>query len=143
MAKDAGCVTEISPGDAERVTTSRYAQLVTADAMRVVLGIINRDAAPPGDVRARKALNLAIDRDRLIGDGFKGHAYPTVGLTPPYSAGSCKDRRPYPHDPAQAKRLLEDAGYPFGRVLNLAALPGLEGVANLMATTSAPAWAFR
>jgi hypothetical protein len=54
VAKDAGCVTEISPGDAERVTTSRYAQLVTTDAMRVVLGIINRDAAPSGDVRARK-----------------------------------------------------------------------------------------
>jgi peptide/nickel transport system substrate-binding protein len=125
-------VTEVSPADAERIKTSQHARLVTTDAMRVVLGIINRDG-PFGDVRARKALNLAVDRDRLIRDGFKGYAYPTAGLTPPYSAGYCQDLRPYPHDPGAARKLLAEAGYPFGRVLQLAALPGLESVADLLA----------
>jgi peptide/nickel transport system substrate-binding protein len=125
-------VTEVSPADAERVKASQHARLVTTDAMRVVLGIINRHG-PFGDVRARKALNLAVDRDRLIRDGFKGYAYPTPGLTPPYSAGYSPDLRPYPHDPVQARNLLAEAGYPFGRVLQVATLPGLEGVAELLA----------
>jgi len=126
-------VTEVSPADAERVKTSQHARLVSTDAMRVVVGIINRDAVPFGDRRARQALNLAVDRDKLIREGFKGYAYPTVGLTPPYSAGYCKNRGPYPHDPGEARRLFEQVGYPSGRALKLAVLPGLEGVANLLA----------
>ena len=71
---DVDIVTEVSPADADRVKSSQYAHLVGTDAMRVLLGIINRDAAPFHDVRARKALNLAVDRHRLINDGLKGLA---------------------------------------------------------------------
>jgi peptide/nickel transport system substrate-binding protein len=126
-------VTEVSPADAERVTSSQYARLVSTDAMRVVVGIINRDARPFDDLRARQALNLAVDREKLIREGFKGFADPTVGLTPPYAAGCCKDRGPYRHDPGEAKRLLGEVDYPLGRVLKLAVVPGLEGVANVLA----------
>ena len=126
-------VTEVSPADAERVESSQYARLVTADAMRLLVGIINRDTVPFGDVRARRALNLAVDRERLIRDGLKGHAYRTAGLNPPYSAGYDPELEPYSRAPEEARRLLQDAGYAAGRPLVLAALPGLEGVANLIA----------
>ena len=125
-------VTEVSPADAGRVEASQYARLVTTDAMRVLVGIINRDSAPFGDVRARKALNLAVDRTRLIRDGLKGYAYPTAGLNPHYSAGYNPQLKPYPHAPAEARQLLRDAGYRDGRPLVVAALPGLEGLANLI-----------
>src|SRR5262249_15736938 len=59
-------VTEVSPLDAELVEKSQYARLVTTDSMRVLVGIINRDNAPLDDVRARRALNMAVDRKRLI-----------------------------------------------------------------------------
>jgi peptide/nickel transport system substrate-binding protein len=126
-------VTEVLPIEAERIEASEHARLVTTDALRVVVGIINRDAAPFGDVRARRALNLAVDRDRLIRETFRGYAHPTVALTPPDSAGGCKDRLPYSHDPGEARGLLYECGYPSGRVLRIAVLPGLEGVANLLA----------
>jgi peptide/nickel transport system substrate-binding protein len=127
-------VTEILPTEAERVEASEHARLVTTDALRVVVGIINRDAAPFGDVRARRALNLAIDRDRLIRETFGGYAHPTVALTPPHSAGGCKDRRPYSHNPEEARALLlYECSYPTERALRIAVLPGLEGVANLLA----------
>ena len=126
-------VTEVSPADAERVEASAYARLVATDAMRVLVGIINRDAVPFGDLRARKALNLAVDRQRLIRDGLKGYAYPAAGLSPHYSAGYNPELQPYPHASQQARQLLQDAGYPAGRPLILAALPGLEGLANLLA----------
>ena len=126
-------VTEVSPADADRVKNSEYARLVTTDAMRVLVGIINRDVAPFDDVRVRKALNMAVDRERLIRDGLKGYAYLTAGLTPHYSAGYDPDLRSYPHAPEQARRLLTEAGYPEARPLVLAALPGLGGLASLLA----------
>jgi peptide/nickel transport system substrate-binding protein len=126
-------VTEVSPAHAERVESSPYARLVTTDAMRVLVGIINRDTAPFGDVRARRSLNLAVNRERLIRDGLKGYAHPTAGLNPPYSAGYDPGLEPYPWAPEEARRLLQEAGYPAGRPLVLAALPGLGGLANLIA----------
>ena len=126
-------VTEVSPADAERVERSQYARLVTTDAMRVLVGIINRDAPPFDDVRARTALNLAVDRQRLIRDGLKGYAHPTAGLNPPHSAGHHPDLEPYSRAPEEARRLLQEAGYPPSRPLVVATLPGLGGLANLIA----------
>jgi peptide/nickel transport system substrate-binding protein len=126
-------VTEVSPADAEKVENSEYARLVTTDAMRMLAGVINRDSEPFGDARARKALNLSVDRDKLIQEGLKGYAYPLAGLIPHYAAGYSSDREPYPHDPNEAKKLLSEAGYPEGRALTLAAPADLEGIANLLA----------
>jgi peptide/nickel transport system substrate-binding protein len=126
-------VTEVSPADAEKVENSEHARLVTTDAMRMLAGVINRDSEPFGDARARKALNLAVDRDKLIQEGLKGYAYPLAGLIPHYAAGYSRDREPYPHDPDEAKKLLSEVGYPEGRALKLAAPADLEGIANLLA----------
>jgi peptide/nickel transport system substrate-binding protein len=63
-------VTEVAPADAEKVENSEHARLVTTDAMRILACVINRDSEPFGDTRARKALNLAVDRDKLIREGF-------------------------------------------------------------------------
>ena len=126
-------VTEIAPADAERVENSEHARLVTTDAMRILACVINRDAEPFEDTRARKALNLAVDRDKLIQEGFKGFAYPLAGLIPHYAAGYSEEKEPYSHDPDEAKKLLEEAGYPEDRALQLATPADLEGVAELLA----------
>jgi peptide/nickel transport system substrate-binding protein len=126
-------VTEVSPADADRVRRSPYARLVTTDAMRVLVGIVNRDRAPFGDVRARRALNLAVNRERLIRDGLGGFAQPTAALIPSYCAGCDPDLEPYPHEAREAKRLLDEAGYPADRPLVLASPPDLEGLAHLLA----------
>ncbi len=104
-------VTEVTPADARRVSDSEHAKLVRVDAMRVLVGVINRDAegAPLHDPRARRALNLAVDRDRLIQQAFAGCAYPLAGLTPHYAAGVPKGQQPYPHDADRARQLLAEA----------------------------------
>lgn len=129
-------VTEVSPSDAPRVLNSEHAQLATVDAMRVLAGIINwgADDVPLHDVRARRALNLAIDRTRLIDEVFAGYAYPLAGLTPPYAAGLPDGQEPYGHDPEQARHLWSQAGWPRGRPLRLAAPADLEAVARRLET---------
>jgi peptide/nickel transport system substrate-binding protein len=128
-------VTEVSPADAQRVVASEYAKLVGVDAMRVLAGIVNWDAegAPLHDVRARRALNLAVDRGRLIREVFAGYAAPLAGLTPHYAAGVPAGQQPYQHDPDQARDLLTTAGWPAGRELRLTAPADLEAVARRLA----------
>ena len=128
-------VSEVAPADAQRVIDSEHAKLVRVDAMRVLVGIVNREAegAPLGDVRARRALNLAVDRARLIRESFAGYAHSLAGLTPHYAVGVPPGQRPFPYDPDQARDLLAGAGWPRGRELRLAAPADLEGVARRLA----------
>src|SRR3989454_7675056 len=69
-------VTEVSPADAARVKASEHAKLVVCDANRVLVGVINRSPSdvPLHDTRVRKALNLAVDRQKVIALGLAGYA---------------------------------------------------------------------
>jgi peptide/nickel transport system substrate-binding protein len=126
-------VSEISPADAQKVEDSEHAHLVSIDALRVVSGLINRDADFMGDVNVRKALNLAADKAGLISDVFKGYARPVAGMAPPYSGGAPDGVEPYPHDPREAKRLLSEAGWPDNRALRLASTSDVTPIAEYLA----------
>ncbi|MCA1729988.1 MAG: ABC transporter substrate-binding protein, partial [Actinobacteria bacterium] len=126
-------VTEVSPGDAERVENSEHAHLVSIDAMRVVSGLINRNAEFLDDVRVRRALNLAVDRDRVIDEVFAGYAHQVAAMSPPYSWEVPDNLEPYPRDPGEARRLLSEAGWPQERPLKLAATTDVEAVARNLA----------
>ena len=126
-------VTEVSPADAEKVKNSDHAHLVPVDALRIVSGLINRDSELMGDVRVRRALNLAVDKERMISEVFAGYAHPVAAMAPPYSGGMPEDREPYAHDPDRAKQLLSEAGWPSSRTLQLAATTDVEPVARRMA----------
>jgi peptide/nickel transport system substrate-binding protein len=123
-------VSEVSPADARRVVDSEHANLVTIDALRVVSGLINRNADFMDDARVRKALNLAVDRGRLIDEVFQGYAHQVAALAPPYSGGAPEGLEPYGHDPEEAKRLLSEAGWPGGRALRLAATGDVAAVSG-------------
>ncbi len=64
------------------------------------------------DLRVRRAIAHAVDRKALIDGLLAGAARQATGLLPPehwaYEGGG----RQYPYDPAAAKRLLDEAGYP-------------------------------
>lgn len=64
---------------------------------------------PFDDVRVRRAVSLAIDRDALAGDVLQGTRVPASAIVPPSipgsQAGACTYCR---HDPEEAARLLAD-----------------------------------
>lgn len=66
------------------------------------------------DVRVRKALNLAINREQISKLMLDGLIKPASQFTPPNASGYDPSLVPYPYDPEQAKRLLAEAGYPGG-----------------------------
>ena len=69
--------------------------------------------SPWADVRVRKAASLAIDRQALNQAETLGFSKPTGSLIPSALEFS-KTFPPDPYDPARAKRLLAEAGYPNG-----------------------------
>lgn len=123
-------VSEVSPADARKVIESRHAQMVAIDAMRILVGVINRrpEAVPLDDVRVRRALNHGLDRDRLVREVLHGYGTPLAGLTPPWAKGYPEGLQPYAFDPDRARALLAEAQWPAGRALRLAAPPPLAGI---------------
>jgi ABC-type transport system substrate-binding protein len=65
------------------------------------------------DRRVRQALNYAFDKHHTEILLNKTTA-PSHGLLPPGMFGRDDSIQPYPHDPAKARKLLADAGYPDG-----------------------------
>lgn len=68
---------------------------------------------PFDDVRVRRALNYAVDKSAQV-RALHGLAVPAHGLLPPAMLGRDEALAPYPHDPARARTLLAEAGYPDG-----------------------------
>jgi peptide/nickel transport system substrate-binding protein/oligopeptide transport system substrate-binding protein len=62
----------------------------------------------------RRALNQAVDVGTLLGSIMAGRGVRAAGAIPPGLAGYDSARGPYGFDPAKARQLLADAGYPAG-----------------------------
>lgn len=79
---------------------------------------INVRTRPLQDVRVRRALNMAVDKERIVRI-INNRAVPAVQILPPLMPGYDRTYRGYAYDPAGARRLLAEAGYPngFGTVL--------------------------
>jgi peptide/nickel transport system substrate-binding protein len=77
-----------------------------------------QDRPPFNDVRVRRALSMAIDRQKMVDTVFEGHGILGWGVpyiyyqdTPP----TAKDFGPWwQYKPAEAKKLLAEAGHPNG-----------------------------
>jgi peptide/nickel transport system substrate-binding protein len=77
-----------------------------------------QDRAPFNDVRVRRAISMAIDRQKMVDTVFEGHGIPGWGV--PYIYYT--DKQPtlaqmgpwWQYKPAEAKKLLAEAGHPNG-----------------------------
>ncbi len=116
---------------------ARYPNPADLDAMRAASGVrviestiasmsyltFRNDKKPFDDHRVREALAVSIDLDNLVKAVYQGTAAPTAALVPISLWGSNTQVKPRPYDPAKAKKLLAEAGYPNGFSLDIWALP--------------------
>ncbi|MFM9442874.1 ABC transporter substrate-binding protein [Streptomyces acidiscabies] len=92
----------------QHVDATAGATLVLADREGQVL-------KPLGDVRVRKAINMAFDRAKMVRQLLRGSGRPTTQIyNPKGTAYDTSLNQTYGYDPQGAKRLLAEAGYPDG-----------------------------
>ncbi|MFI5338759.1 MAG: ABC transporter substrate-binding protein [Candidatus Methylomirabilales bacterium] len=84
----------------------------------IYLGL-NAFKKPLSDVRVRQALNYATDVDAIIKNVLEGNGRRTPGPLTPLMFGYDPNVKGYPYDPAKARRLLAEAGYPDGLEITL------------------------
>jgi peptide/nickel transport system substrate-binding protein len=70
---------------------------------------------PPFDnVKVRQALNYAVDVNAILRSLYFGHGTRLATVVDKGALGYDPSVQPYPYDPARAKALLAEAGYPNG-----------------------------
>ena len=123
------------PDNFENVAKMPNLQAVRAETMRV--NFLGMDAAgrtgadnPMTKVKVRQAIAHAIDRktiaDKLIQGGAR---VPDTSCFPTQFGCDASVATPYPYDPAKAKALLAEAGYPNGFETEIVSyfIPSVEG----------------
>ena len=98
---------------------------------------LNTYEKPFSDVKVRQAINHAINRPLINKALFNDKAILCAGPISPRTMGADPALKPYAYDPALAKKLLAEAGYPDGFETRLAYgtyLPQIQEQAEVIAS---------
>ena len=79
-----------------------------------VILAINNSREPFNDVRVRRAISYAINREEIIEGAMFGYGTPIGSHMSPINPNYIDLTWVYPYDPEKAKELLAEAGYPNG-----------------------------
>lgn len=102
------------PQDVAAAKADKALRVVETPAFMTAFVALNTQKKPLDNQKVRQALNMAFDRTSYLKTVFDNTATPATNPWPPITWGYAHDVQPYPYDPAKAKQLLADAGYPSG-----------------------------
>ena len=90
-----------------------------------------KEGSPWRDLRVRKAVNLAIDREGIV-KLLGGFAQPATGVVDDSSSWFGKPSFQIKHDPATARKLLAEAGYSPSKPLTLKVMVAPSGSGQML-----------
>lgn len=118
-------------------------QFTVANESTMRIGYIEMDAAgrsgknPMTDVRVRRAVSYAIDRQAIVDGLLKGNSKVVNAACFPSQFGCTDDVPKYEYNPEKAKKLLAEAGYPDGFSIDFYAYRNKEYAEALMSYLNA------
>jgi peptide/nickel transport system substrate-binding protein len=121
---EADIVTNVPPDRMKAIAEGRNTRIVSTPATRTVTFWMHATQAPLSDKRVRQAMHYALDVNGIIKSLYGGMGRPFSGGLADTDFGYNPALKPYPYDPARAKRLLTEAGYAGGIDLTLHAGTG-------------------
>jgi len=77
---------------------------------------------PMKDLRVRQALNHAVNKQTIVDNIYRGAASVASQAAVPQAFGFNRDIKPYEYNPARAKQLLAEAGFPNGFDMEIRAI---------------------
>ena len=114
-------VSELSPQDVRQIEGNKDIKLDPDPVGRWISLQWQVDKPPFNNLQLRQAIAHAIDRKRLVDILMGGKAQLAEGPTPKGLWWFDPNLKSYDYDPAKAKELLKQAGYPNGLDVTLAA----------------------
>ena len=125
ILEDAARIAALQTGEVDFISNVPYERIAelradpnlvvkTIGTPRVFFVSMNPNVAPFDNVLVRQALNYAVDVDSIISALYLGHATRLATAVPSAAFGYDASVTPYPYDPAKARELLAQAGYPNG-----------------------------
>lgn len=121
LAGEADIVMDLQPATIKEVEARDNLHVVKAPSMRTVFVAFNTlIESPAQNDLVRQAMNYAVDKEAIVKNVMDGYATPLQGqvISPEYW-GFDPNLKAYPYDPAKAKELLTQAGFPNGLELRM------------------------
>lgn len=114
----------IFPADLPRINSNAKLKIESIFGMNVCFIAINTIHTPLDNIKVRKALNLAVDKNQLIRKFYYGgYGIPTNRVLSPAFWRYNILSKPAKYQPALAKKMLAEAGYGEGLSLELLCIP--------------------
>ncbi len=111
------------PADVPALKADPEVVVLEQEGLNIGYIAFNVTKKPFDDVRVRRALNMAVDKQAIVAAVYQGAGVPAVNPIPPTLWSYNASVRDYPFDPDKAKELLADAGFAKGLTLDLWAMP--------------------
>ena len=112
-----------SPADLPSIRADKNLQLLSQPGLNIGYLAFNVLKKPFDDVRVRMAINMAVDKKAILAAVYQGAGQTAKNLIPP-TMWSYNDKvEDFKYDPAAAKKLLAEAGFPDGFETDLWAMP--------------------
>jgi dipeptide transport system substrate-binding protein len=112
-----------SPADVQKIKSDPSLRLHQQEGLNVGYLAMNTTKRPFDDVRVRRAINMAIDKESIVRAVYQGAGVVAKNPVPPTLWSYNNEVRDYEYDVAEAQRLLREAGYPEGFDTDLWYLP--------------------
>lgn len=104
----------VPANDVERLNSSKTVRAVEAPGLILMHLFVNTQKKPFDDPKVRWAVEYAVNKEAYAQVVYEGRCAPAIGPIMPASTFVPEKARPYPYDPAKARELLKEAGYPDG-----------------------------
>lgn len=104
----------LNPADLAAIRKNSALRLLETEGLALSYLAFQTTKKPFDDVRVRRAVAMAIDKAAIVAAVYQGLAHPANGPLPPDVWSYDPSAAPPSHDPAGARALLRQAGYPDG-----------------------------
>ncbi len=105
-------VNDVSPDIVHQLRHEASLQTIEAPGVDYQYIGVNLNDPILSDVRVRRALAYAVNRQAIVDYLRRGLAAPSIGMLPPTSWAFSADAESFEFAPEKARALLDDAGYP-------------------------------
>ena len=112
-----------NPADLEAIHKDPNIKVLEQPGLNIGYLAYNTTKKPFDDVRVRKAINMAINKKAIIDGVYLGTGVAAKNPIPPTMWSYNDAIKDDPYDPAAAKKLLAEAGFPNGFTTDLWAMP--------------------